>query len=105
MAEHAVEHVDEDAENLVVLRHVHGQTLQARRHLRVLVENRRLLGDVLHDRAHRHVAVEHQNQVLAMRHEHQMVRIEAVHQWSQEGVHVTTHPGPRCQPGTADQLG
>ncbi len=64
-----------------------------------------LLADVLHDHPHRDVVAQHHDQVLAVRHEGEVVREQAVHEGPEVGAQVGRDPRVRGEPGGRDQLG
>ena len=80
---------------LVVDGHMMRRTLVGQR---AVAEQRDLLADVLHEHAGRHVPVEHQDEVLAVRHERQLVGQQAVHERAQVGAQVRAHPVGRGRP-------
>ncbi len=103
VAEEAVEHVGEDRQHLELVRHRYRETAYGLGDLRVGIENHRFLTDVLHQHAHRYMVFQHQDQVLAMRHEHQIVGVEAMQQRRQIGVEIAAQPAVGGQARGADQ--
>ena len=103
IAKDQVEQVGEQAEHLQFLRHLDRQARDLARQLDFGVHDADLFGDILHDRAHRHVVFEHQNDVLAVRHEHQIVGEEAVQQRAHVGVEIARQPGVGIQARGVDE--
>ena len=91
-AEDAVEDIGEQRQDTDRFRHLDHQTLDPCRQFecaRLLGgEQRRFLGDVLHQRTARHAIAQTHDQVLAVRHEHQVVLEVAV----QQRRHVSRQP-------------
>ena len=60
--------------------------------------HRDLLADVLHEHPRRHVVAQHQHQVLAVRHERQVVGEQAVHERPEVGAQVAAQPRAGSSP-------
>ena len=79
------------------------QPLDRRRQHRVRVHDGDLLGDVLVDRALDDAVLEDEDDVLAVRHEHQVVGVEAVQERGEVGVQVAAQPVRRGEARLLDQ--
>ncbi len=102
--QHAVEHVGEDRERLLGVVDDGPDALDARGQ-GALAQDRHLLADVLHEHPVDPVVAQHQDQVLPVRHEREVVREQAVHERVEVGVEVGTQPRVRGQTGRAHQGG
>src|SRR5690606_22763782 len=89
MPEYAIKNIDEYSQYFVVFRHAYLKSRNMRRNVEVLIQNGAFFGDILHDAALRHITVvHHHDEVLAMRHEHQLISIETMHHGNQESVEI-----------------
>ncbi len=104
VAQDAVEHVGEDRERLLLVVDDGAHPLDAGRERRV-AEDGDLLADVLHDRADHDVVAQDEDEVLAVRHEREVVREERVGERAQVGVEVGAHPVGGVEPGGAHERG
>ena len=71
---------------------------------RLVAQDGDLLADVLHQHPHRHTVAQHHDQVLAVRHERQVVPQQAVHQRAQVRAQVGLHPLQRGHPRATTRL-
>jgi hypothetical protein len=103
VAEEAVEHIGKQRQQLHFFRHLDGQPGHRRRQGGIRVQDGGFFGNVLHDGALRDIVFQLQDEVFPMRHEHQLVGIEAVQQRCQIGLQIARHPVARIQAGAVDQ--